>query len=191
MYDVIVIGGGPAGASAALLAARARKRTLVLDNDRGVTRRALMRNHYGVAEITGPAMVELGHRQAREAGAELRPATAQRVVRDGDHLRVETNQGPFEARHVLLATGMAADVAAASGATTLPGTEPRVKTIVKVDAAGRTEVPGLWAAGTVAGTSMHTIVTAGDGARVAINVVSEMNGARWVDHDVLPAPAAT
>ncbi|KYD34538.1 Thioredoxin reductase [Geobacillus stearothermophilus] len=43
----------------------------------------------------------------------------------------------------------------------------------------------IWAAGTVAGVSVHTIITAGDGAKVAINVISELNGERYVDHDVL------
>ena len=186
MYDVIVIGGGPAGSSAALFVAKAKKSTLLIDNDRGVTRRALLRNHYGVAEITGPDLVEMGHRQARQHGAELVSATARKVARVGDRLVVETDQGTYEARHVVLATGMAADLAEASGATILPGKEPRVKTVVRVDAEGRTGVPGLWAAGTVAGTSMHTIITAGDGARVAVNLLSELNGARWVDHDVLP-----
>ena len=56
-----------------------------------------------------------------------------------------------------------------------------------VDADGRTSVPGLWAAGTAAGVSVHTIVTAGDGARVAINLISEVRGERHVDHDVLRA----
>lgn len=44
----------------------------------------------------------------------------------------------------------------------------------------------MWAAGTAADVSVHTIVTAGDGARVAINVISEQKGERWVDHDILP-----
>ena len=46
---------------------------------------------------------------------------------------------------------------------------------------------GIWAAGTVAGVSVHTIITAGDGAKVAVNVISEINGERYVDHDVLKA----
>ena len=74
-----------------------------------------------------------------------------------------------------------------SGLQTKPGTEPRVKTIFDVDAAGKTNVDGIYAAGTCAGVSMHTIVTAGDGAKVAINVISEINGERYVDHDVLKA----
>jgi len=56
-----------------------------------------------------------------------------------------------------------------------------------VDAAGKTNVEGVWAAGTIAGVSVHTIITAGDGAKVAINVISELNGERYVDHDVLKA----
>ena len=71
--------------------------------------------------------------------------------------------------------------------TTKPGTEPRVKTIIDVDAQGKTNVDGIWAAGTVAGVSVHTIITSGDGAKVAFNVVSELNGERYVDHDVLKA----
>jgi thioredoxin reductase (NADPH) len=187
MYDVIVIGAGPAGASAALFTAKARKSTLIIDNDRGVTRRAMIHNHYGVPEITGPALIETGQLQARRLGAEFVSGTARKVTRAGDVLLVEADGVTYEARHVVLATGMAADLAEASGVITLPATEPRVKTVVQVDAAGRTSVPGLWAAGTIAGTSMHTIITAGDGAKVAVNVVSELNGSRWVDHDILPA----
>jgi thioredoxin reductase len=185
VYDIIVIGGGPAGASAAIFAARAGKKTLLLDADRGMTRRAMLHNHYGVPEIAGPDLVETGHRQAAGAGAELLAATAADVQRTSAGLRVETDKGAFEARHVILATGAAVDLAARLGIVTKPGTEPRIRTILAVDAAGRTELPGVWAAGTVAGVSVHTIVTAGDGARVAINVVSELNGARWVDHEVL------
>jgi len=69
--------------------------------------------------------------------------------------------------------------------TTKPGTEPRVKTIVDCDAAGKTNIDGVWVAGTIAGVSVHTIITAGDGAKVAINVISELNGERYVDHDIL------
>jgi thioredoxin reductase len=60
-----------------------------------------------------------------------------------------------------------------------------VKTVVTVDEHGRTSAPGIWAAGTIAGVSVHTIITAGDGARVAINLLSEQRGERYVDHDVL------
>ena len=92
----------------------------------------------------------------------------------------------FTAASVILATGFSVKLAEAAGVATTAGTEPHIKTIVAVDGEGRTSVPGIWAAGTVGGVSVHTIITAGDGARVAVNLISERRGERYVDHDVLP-----
>ncbi|MGE5704784.1 MAG: FAD-dependent oxidoreductase [Clostridia bacterium] len=188
MYDIAIIGAGPAGASAALFAAKAGKKTLLLDNDKGMTKRAWLENHYGVMEISGPDMVEIGQKQATKFGAELVAATVKNVVKNDQGFTVETEEnGSFEATHVILATGAVVALAEAIGVETKEGTEPRIKTVCKVDAAGKTNIPGIWAAGTCAGVSVHAIITAGDGAKVAINVISEMNGERYVDHDVLKA----
>jgi thioredoxin reductase len=59
-----LLGQGPAGASAALFAAKAGKKVAVLDNDKSMTKRAWVENHYGVMEITGPELVETGKKQA-------------------------------------------------------------------------------------------------------------------------------
>ncbi len=185
VYDVAVVGGGPAGASAALFAAKAGKKTLLIDADKGMTRRAMVYNFYGVPEIRGPDLVDTGHRQAAHFGAELIKAAVTDVKKTEDGFRLVTEQGDFQARYVILATGATADLAAKIGLDSKPATEPRIKTVLVVDPAGRTNIPGIWAAGTVAGVSVHVAVTAGDGARVAINVISQINGARWVDHDVL------
>lgn len=187
MFDVLIVGAGPTGASAALFTAKAGKKTLVIDNDKSVTKRAWIENHYGVAEITGPDLVEIGKKQANKFGAEIVTATVSTISKIESGFKVETDSGEYEAKHVILATGMAVDLAETAGLTTKPGTEPRIKTIIDVDSAGKTSIDGIWAAGTVAGQSMHTIITAGDGAKVAINVISELNGERYVDHDVLKA----
>jgi thioredoxin reductase len=70
---------------------------------------------------------------------------------------------------------------------TKPGTEPRIATVIEVNSQGKTNINGIWAAGTVAGVSVHAVITAGDGAKVAINLISELNGERYVDHDILKA----
>jgi thioredoxin reductase len=77
------------------------------------------------------------------------------------------------------------DLAEHVGLHTKAGTEPRIKTIIDVDASGKTNIPGIWAAGTVAGVSVHAVITAGDGAKTAINIISEINGSRYVDHDMM------
>jgi thioredoxin reductase (NADPH) len=187
MFDVLIVGAGPTGASAALFTAKAGKKTVVIDNDKSVTKRAWIENHYGVAEITGPDLVETGKKQATKFGAEIVQATVSTISKAEGGFKVATDQGEYDAKHVILATGMSVDLAETAGLTTKPGTEPRIKTVLDVDASGKTNIDGIWAAGTVAGVSMHTIITAGDGAKVAINVISELNGERYVDHDVLKA----
>lgn len=185
MYDIAIIGGGPAGASAGIFAAKAGKKTLVLDSDQSVTKRAWLENHYGAEGISGPDLVATGRRQAEKFGAEFVSAKAVKLAKSEGGVRIETEGESYEAGHVIVATGMFVDLAEASGIATKPGTEPRIKTIIDCSPEGKTNVDNVWAAGTVAGVSMHTIITAGDGAKVAINVISEINGERYVDHDIL------
>ncbi|GIN63473.1 hypothetical protein J27TS8_34660 [Robertmurraya siralis] len=185
MYDVVIIGAGPAGASAGIFTAKAGKKTMILDNEKSVTKRAWLENHYGAPAISGPDLVETGKEQAKKFGAEIVEAEANEIKKNGSQLTVVTESGEYEAKHVILATGMAVDLGEKSGVTTKPGTEPRIKAIFDVDPSGKTNVEGIWAAGTCAGVSMHTIITAGDGAKVAINIVSELNGERYVDHDIM------
>ncbi|MBY7142492.1 NAD(P)/FAD-dependent oxidoreductase [Virgibacillus sp. NKC19-3] len=185
MFDVVIVGAGPAGASAALFTAKSGKKTMVIDNDKGVTKRALMKNYYGVKEISGPDLIEIGKDQARHFGAEFVEAKVTTITKIEDGFKVETDQQEYEAKHVILATGMVADLAEKVGLTTKPGTEPRVKTILDVTPEGKTSMEGIWAAGIISGVSVHAIITAGDGAKVAINLLSELNGERYVDHDRL------
>lgn len=185
MFDIAIVGAGPAGASAAIFAAKAGKKTLLIDNDKSITKRAWIENHYGVMEITGPDLVETGKQQAQKFGAEFVQDTVVSIVKEGTGFKIETENQSFEASHVILATGVLTDLAEKMGLKTKPATEPRIKTILDVDANGKTSIEGIWGAGTVAGVSVHTIVTAGDGARVAINVISELNQERYVDHDML------
>lgn len=185
MYDIAIVGAGPAGASAALFSAKAGKKTLLLDNDKGMTRRAWVENHYGIMEISGPDLIEIGKQQAKKFGAEIVDAEVTRLTASEDSVRIETEQQTYEAKHVIVATGASTALAEQSGIRTKEGSEPRIKSVIDVDASGRTNVERIWAAGTVANQSVHTIITAGDGARVAINVISELNGERYVDHDLL------
>lgn len=189
MFDVAIVGAGPAGASAAVYTARAGLQTLLLDADQSMTRRAWIPNHLGFPKgVSGPDLVDLGKQHAEAAGAKLVKAKVTAVRRESDGFRLETEGGEiYEARQVILCLGANCELARQAGAEIVEGPEPRIKEVVAVDREGRTRIDGLWAAGTCAGTSVHTIITAGDGARVAINLISAVKGARHVDHEVMPA----
>lgn len=185
MFDIAIIGGGPAGATAAIFSAKAGKKTLLIDDDKGMTRRALMKNYYAIEEIDGPTMVDTGLKQAEALGATLVKATAQDLKKTGDTFTITTNNGDYEAKQIILTTGASVNFAEQIGIKTKAGTEPRINKVVDTDTDGRTSMEGVWAAGTCAGVSVHVVITAGDGAKVAINVISELNGERYVDHDIL------
>jgi thioredoxin reductase (NADPH) len=152
-----------------------------------MTRRAWLENHLGFPDgVTGPDLVDGGRAQAERAGATWVDATADAIEGSGGAFTVRTSDGQeFTGSNVILATGLGVGLTESAGVSTTAGTEPRIASIVAVDPDGRTSVPGIWAAGTVGGVSVHTIVTAGDGARVAINLISEARGERHVDHEVL------
>ena len=186
-YDVAIIGAGPCGASAAIIAGRAKVRTLVIDADKGMTRMALVHNHLGLLEVTGPALVDRGHEQLQLAGAQLEKAQLKTLSKDADRFTLVDDSGRrFSAKQVILCLGANPAVGKSAGATTTAGVEPYIKEVFVVDVQGRTNIEGLWAAGTCAGTSVHTIVTAGDGARVAFHLLSALKGERYVDHDAMP-----
>ena len=185
MYDVAIIGAGPAGASAALFTAKSGVKTVMFDSGKSITAKAWVENHYGVKEIEGPSLLQTGQEQAIKFGTELVKDEVQRINENGAMYTIETSEGSYDAEHIIFATGMSVKLAEAFGLDTRDGREPRVAKIIQVDKNGHTSYPKVWAAGTVAGLSVHTIITAGDGARVAVNVISALKGKRYVDHDVL------
>ncbi|MEF8772700.1 NAD(P)/FAD-dependent oxidoreductase [Halodesulfurarchaeum sp.] len=107
MADIIIIGGAPAGASAAIYTARADKETLVFDKGGGTTRAVeTIENYYGFPEgTTGPELVELGHEHAERFGAEFLEEEVIRVGQDGMRYSVETESGEYTAEGLIIATG--------------------------------------------------------------------------------------
>jgi thioredoxin reductase (NADPH) len=111
VYDLIVVGGGPAGLTTSIYAARENLRTLVIDSkglggQAGVTER--LDNYPGFPEgIGGAELADRIVRQARRYGVELLQAVSVgRIASDGDQVDVETATGDhYHARAVLLATG--------------------------------------------------------------------------------------
>lgn len=185
MFDVAIIGSGPAGASSALFTSKAGKKTVMFDSGKSITAKAWVENHYGIDAIEGPQLLKAGQDQATKFGTDLVKAEVESIEENGSMYTIKTNEGSYDTEHIIFATGMSVKVAEELGLEVVEGIEPRVAKIIKVNEHGHTSFPKVWAAGTVAGVSVHTIITAGDGAKVAVNVVSELNGARYVDHDIM------
>jgi thioredoxin reductase len=117
MFDVAIVGGGPAGLSAALMLGRCRRSVLVLDLGQPRNRRSQALHGYLTRDGIAPStLVEIGRQELQPYGVDLRPVgvTAARLL--DDHCRVSLADGTEEeARYLLIATGVIDDLPAIPG----------------------------------------------------------------------------
>ena len=184
MTHVIVVGGGPAGLSAALFTAKNGLETTVFDTDETWMHKAHLFNYLGIESMDGSAFMDLSREQVDDFGVDRREGEAVTAVdQAGDGFAVETADGEHEADYVVLATGADRSLAGDLGcATTEEG-------IVDVSVEMETSVEDAYATGAmVRAEEWQAIIAAGDGAAAALNILSKEKGEHFHDFDV-PADA--
>jgi hypothetical protein len=195
-YDVIVVGGGAAGLSAAVFLARYGLETLVLARGKAAIRQcAHLENYLGFPGGLSPErFLTLGRAHVEREGGTIREelvTTVERATlpshetagietdaRDPDRggFRVESDGGEYLTRYVLAATAYDGDML--ESFTGEIGTEDEYGFVDSE--AGRTGVEGLYAAGWMSDETVHQVITtAGHGGRVAIAVARDDLEARY------------
>lgn len=108
VYDVIIVGGGPAGLSSAIYLTRAKYSVLVIEKEKfggQITITSEIVNYPGVMEDSGEGLTLKMKKQAQNFGAEFKIATVKELKLDGPIKKVITNQGEFKSIGLVLAVG--------------------------------------------------------------------------------------
>ena len=108
MYEILIVGGGPAGLTAAIYAARAGKTVAVLERETPggqIVSAPLVENYPGILSISGAELAQKMTEQAKSLGAELLSAEATGLSKTQNGFLVSCADGALEARTVILATG--------------------------------------------------------------------------------------
>ena len=105
MYDVIIIGSGPAGISAALYLKRAKKNVLILSQGKSALEKAeKIENYYGIISISGKELYKIGIKQAERLQIPIEQDEVTNISYE-NHFIVTTVNREYEASYVILATG--------------------------------------------------------------------------------------
>lgn len=176
-----IVGGGVAGLSAAMFLARAQVGTAVFDQaESSLYRVSRVNNYLGFPDgVSGASLIDLGRRQAQAFGAALFDEDVRSVQRGPAGFTVQTAARTVHADYLMLAANKRIDLARSLGLE-LGGHGGR---FVSVDGAGRTPIERCYAVGRITGAPSQAITSAGDGARTAIDIIQQIRGGYYVDHD--------
>jgi len=185
MADVAVVGGGPAGLTAAQYAAKNDLETVAFDTDESWMHKAHLFNYPAVRSISGDEFLTVARNQAEARGADLHDAEVTAVEekedeagRDAGFVVTTADGDEYDVDYVVLATGGDRSLAADLGCAFTD------EDVVDVNVDMETSVDGVYATGAMGrAEKWQAVIAAGDGAAAVLDVLSKEKGEYYHDFD--------
>ena len=182
MPDVLIIGDGPGGLSAALFLAKNKLDVLVLGQDKTAMHWALLRNYLGIPEMVGSEFQRIARAQVTGFGGAIRDARVESIAPvDGGYRATLEGGETVDARYLVLSEGKGPRLARELGLVFDENTG------IATDKNARTSLDNVYVVGRSArpGRS-QAVISAGDGAAAAIDILSRERGEDVTDWDEPP-----
>jgi thioredoxin reductase (NADPH) len=184
MADVAIVGGGPAGLSAALFTEKNGLKTVVFDTDNTWMHKAHLFNYPGIGSMDGTDFMDVLRNQVDDFGVERhQDSEVNAIEANDDGFSVTADGEEHTTEYLILATGANRDLAEELGCSFTD------EEIVDVDVTMETSVENAYATGAmVRAEEWQAVISAGDGAAAALNILTKTKDDHYHDFDV-PADA--
>ena len=190
MRDVLIIGGGVAGLQAAVFTAKAGLETVVLNDGNPLVRNTdKIQNLLTEERIAGDEIIETGRERVPEFDGEIEEATVTRLAREdtpGPFTVTTESDDSYQGEAVIIATANEFDMLAPLDDEIEyidgPEGEFTMEKHIQTDDGNRAS-DNIYVAGLANTWEYQTAVAIGDGAKAAVNLVSDRNEEAYIDHD--------
>ena len=183
MADVLIIGDGPGGLSAALFLAKNEMDVTVFGQNKTFMHDAMLYNYLGIPTMTGTEFQEISRKQVEGFGGEILDAKVTKIETGEAEFSVSTEAGDkYQGKYLIVATGFEEGLVEQLRL----GTDSDNDNAIIADREGKTAIENLYVIGWLTrGQRTQAIISAGEGAAAALSILSTEAGRDVHDFDVV------